>query len=290
VPRRLGQHFLSDPAILDRIVDAISPDAGDLVLEIGPGTGTLTRRLAPRVGYVVAIERDARLVVALREGGRGGDAPLPANVTVIEGDALTLDWHRAVLTAPFPHLSTANGGRQMARGQPPTANGERPFKIIGNIPYYVTSPLIERALQPPLPAVVVFLVQREVADRVVAAPGGRTYGALSVGVQAVVTAERPFVVRAGAFRPPPKVDSAVLRLIPRHDPVVTEEERAPFRAFVVGLFGQRRKQLARALRQAAGLTAEAAASACEAIGVAPAARPETLTVADFARLFRHVTR
>ena len=280
MPRRLGQHFLSDPAILDRIVDAISPDAGDLVLEIGPGTGTLTRRLAPRVGHVVAIERDARLAAALRGAGTGRDAPLPANVTVIEGDALTLDWHQ-VLQSTAPSRSVA---------QPLNHSAAHPPKIIGNIPYYVTSPLIERALQPPLPALVVFLVQREVADRVVAGPGGRTYGALSVGVQAVATAERLFVVRAGAFRPPPKIDSAVLRLTPRNDPVVTEEERRPFRAFVVGLFGQRRKQLVRALRQAAGLTAEAAASACEALDVPPAARPETLGVADLARLFRHVAR
>jgi len=273
VPRRLGQHFLSDPAILDRIVDALDPHPEDLVLEIGPGTGTLTRRLAPRVGHVVAIERDRRLAAALLTP-EPGLTTLPNNVTIIAGDALTLDWHEP--------LTTALGPRPSALGHS--------FKIIGNIPYYVTSPLIERALQPPLPRVVVFLVQREVADRVVAAPGGRVYGALSVGVQAVTRAERLFVVRAGAFRPPPTVDSAVLRLTPRSDPVVLEEERAPFRAFVVGLFGQRRKQLGRALREAAGLTADRAAAACDAIGVPPSARPETLAVPEFARLFRHVAR
>jgi 16S rRNA (adenine1518-N6/adenine1519-N6)-dimethyltransferase len=273
VPRRLGQHFLSDPAILDRIVDAITPDAGDLVLEIGPGTGSLTRRLAPRVGHVVAIERDRRLAAAL-QAPPTGSSPVPDNVTIVEGDALTLDWHETLANAT---------------GQPLTAH-RQPFKIIGNIPYYVTSPLIERALRPPLPAVVVFLVQREVADRVVAEPGGRVYGALSVGVQAVARTERLFVVRAGAFRPPPKVDSAVLRLTPRPDPVVSDEERAPFRAFVVGLFGQRRKQLVRALRGSADLSADRAAAACDAIGVPPTARPETLAVADLARLFREVTR
>lgn len=272
MPRPLGQHFLTDPAILDRIVDAIGPAPHDVVLEIGPGTGTLTRRLAPRVGHVVAIERDRRLAAALRTPDPS-IPPLPANVTVIEGDALALDWHQT-LTA--------------ALGQRPTAKGQ--WKIIGNIPYYVTSPLIERALQPPWPAVVVFLVQREVADRVVAAPGGRTYGAISVGVQAAARAERLFVVKAGAFRPPPKVDSAVLRLTPRTDPVVADVERAPFRAFVVGLFGQRRKQLVRALREASGLSASDAAAACAAAAVLPTARPETLSVTDFARLFRIVTR
>jgi 16S rRNA (adenine1518-N6/adenine1519-N6)-dimethyltransferase len=196
-------------------------------------------------------------------------------VTVVDGDALSLDWRETLATAV---------------GQPPTANGHRPFKVIGNIPYYITSPLIERALRPPVPPVVVFLIQREVADRVVAEAGGGVYGALSVGVQAVARAERLFVVRAGAFRPPPRVDSAVLRLTPRGDPVVAEDERAAFRAFVVGLFGQRRKQLVRALREAADLTAAEAAEACDAIGVPPRVRPETLSVMDFARLFHHVAR
>jgi 16S rRNA (adenine1518-N6/adenine1519-N6)-dimethyltransferase len=279
VPRPLGQHFLADPAILDRIVDAIDPQPGDLVLEIGPGTGTLTRRLAPRVGRVVAIERDARLAAALRRA-EGGTPPLPETVTVVEGDALAVDWPATLGGAPGRHPAAS-------RDRPAAGAG---FKVIGNIPYYVTSPLIERALRPPLPAVVVFLVQREVADRVVAAPGRKAYGALSVGVQAVARAERLFVVRRGAFRPPPAVDSAVLRLTPRPDPVVASEERAAFRAFVVGLFGQRRKQLARALREAAGLSAAEATQACAAVGVPPSARPETLTVADFARLFRQAAR
>ena len=283
MPRRLGQHFLYDPAILDRIVDAIAPQPDDVVLEVGPGEGTLTRRLAPRVGRVVAIERDARLVAALRSGdGHGNHAPLPENVTVIEADALALDWHQAVL-ASHAHSTSAVGHR-------PSAIGSRPFKVIGNIPYYVTSPLIEQALQPPMPAVVVFLVQREVADRVVAAPGSRTYGALSVGVQAFTRAERLFVVRAGSFQPPPTVDSAVLRLTPLAEPAITLAERAPFRVFVVGLFGQRRKQLGRALRGVAGLTAEGAVAVCETSGVSPTARPETLSVVEMVRVFRTTMR
>jgi 16S rRNA (adenine1518-N6/adenine1519-N6)-dimethyltransferase len=280
VPRFLGQHFLSDPGILDRIVGAIDPDPGDVVLEIGPGTGTLTRRLASRVGWVVAIERDRRLAAALADGEPGTRAP--ENVTVVHGDALALDWPETLLRAVPPG--------QSRDGALATERGHRRFKVVGNIPYYVTSPLIERALRPPLPAVVVFLVQREVADRVAASPGGRTYGALSVGVQAVAHAERLFVVRAGAFRPPPTVDSAVLRLRPRADPAVADDERGAFRAFVVAVFGQRRKQLARALRQAAHLTAAEAVEACAAINVAPSTRPETLAVEEFARLFRHVAR
>jgi len=271
MPRRLGQHFLTDPRILDRIVDAAMPAPDDVVLEIGPGEGSLTRRLAPRVGWVVAIERDRRLAAALGSAG-GSGPPLPENVTVIAGDALTLDWNQAV--------------RESVRAP----GGPSAFKVIGNIPYYITSPLIERALEPPIPPVVVFLTQREVADRIAAGPGGRTYGALSVGVQAVARAERLFLVRAGAFRPPPAVDSAVLRLAPRTDPAVTDQERARFRTFVVGLFAQRRKQIARGLRESVGLSSAQALAACASVGVDPAARPETLAVETFAALFRHTAR
>jgi 16S rRNA (adenine1518-N6/adenine1519-N6)-dimethyltransferase len=258
MPRRLGQHFLRDPAILDRVVDALDPRPEDLVLEIGPGEGTLTRRLAPRVRHVVAIEKDRRLFDALRGAGSGEpSAPLPDTVTVRLADALDLDWALAV---PLP-----------APGSP--------WKLIGNIPYHITSPLIEKALEPPVPAVIVFLVQKEVAVRVTAAPGSKAYGALSVGVQAVARAERLFTVKAGAFAPPPKVDSAVLRLTPLSAPLVQDADRAGFRRFVVGLFGQRRKQLGRSLR------AVAAAELARRAGVAPAARVEELSPVQLVRLY-----
>jgi 16S rRNA (adenine1518-N6/adenine1519-N6)-dimethyltransferase len=270
VSRPLGQHFLSDPAILDRIVAALAPQPTDLVLEIGPGEGTLTRRLAPRVGHVVAIEKDRSLVAGLREA----DPPLPENVRIVEGDALEVEW--SGLAGPPVRPSAC----------PPV----RLLKITGNIPYYITSPLIEKALQPPLPAVIVYLVQREVADRVAAAPGGKTYGALTVGVQAVARAERLFVVRAGAFRPPPNVDSAVLRLTPLAAPLVRVEERAAFRAFVVGLFGQRRKQITGGLRVVTGRDRDEAIAFCTEAAIDPTARAETLAVPDFVRLFRAAVR
>jgi 16S rRNA (adenine1518-N6/adenine1519-N6)-dimethyltransferase len=264
VPPRLGQHFLRDPAILDRIVDALDPHPDDVVLEIGPGEGTLTRRLAPRVRRVVAIEKDRPLVEKLRGAGSGEwYAPLPGNVTVLEADALDLHWHRSAQRTAHSAL-----------------------KIIGNIPYQITSPLIEKALEPPLPAVIVFLVQKEVAERVTAAPGSRTYGALSVGVQAVAKAERLFTVKAGAFSPPPEVDSAVLRLTPLSEPLLNEAERPGFRVFVVGLFGQRRKQLGRSLRDVARLDREAAARAIEASGLDPGARVETVPPAALVGLYR----
>jgi 16S rRNA (adenine1518-N6/adenine1519-N6)-dimethyltransferase len=250
MPRRLGQHFLRDPAILDRIVAALDPQPDDVVLEIGPGEGTLTRRLASRVQRVVAIEKDRRLAAWLPPS-------LPGNVTVIEGDALEIDWHQ-----PFPS------------------------KIIGNIPYNITSPLIEKALTPPLPGVIVFLVQKEVAERVTATPGSKAYGALSVGVQVAARAEQLFIVKAGAFAPPPKVDSALLRLTPLAEPLVPPTEHAAFRSFVVGLFGQRRKQLARSLRDVVGLDREVAERLLESAGLGTADRVETVVPEGLVRLHR----
>ena len=158
--------------------------------------------------------------------------------------------------------------------------------MAGNIPYAITTPLIDKALTEPLPASITFLVQREVAERLGAAAGSKAYGALSVGVQAVAVVERLFAVRAGSFRPPPKVDSAVVRLTPRSDPLTTAEEREPFRRFVTGLFGQRRRQLVRALRTVTDLPAAGVADLLAALGVNPAARPEVLTPQEFVDLFR----
>ena len=187
--RPLSQHFLADPNILGRIVDALEPAPADVVIEIGAGKGSLTEQLIPRVGHVIAIEKDRRLAAQLREKRETG------NVVVVEGDALRLDWHQLVREA-FPASPVPFPG----------------FNVVGNIPYAITSPLIEKALTPPLPERIVFLVQAEVADRAAAPPGSRAYGALSVGLQASCRVEKLFTVKPGAFDPPPKVDSALLRL------------------------------------------------------------------------------
>ena len=239
--KRLGQHFLSDPAILGRIADALELDAGDVVLEIGPGKGSLTEILLARGARVVAIEKDARLAGVLR-----GDAQ------IVQGDALVVDWHALV------------AGR---------------FKVVGNIPYNITSPLIEKALTPPLPERIVFLVQLEVARRIAAPPGSKTYGGLSIGVQAQCRVEELFTVLPGSFRPPPKVKSALLRLTPLAEPLVGPDEVAPLRAFVTACFSRRRKQLHNAVPGAT-------AAALTGLGFDPKARPETLAPADFVRLLR----
>jgi 16S rRNA (adenine1518-N6/adenine1519-N6)-dimethyltransferase len=216
---------------------------------------------------VIAIEKVRRLAATLGERGAGSGEPLQ----VVHGDALRLDWHDLV------HASK------------PTAPGFRlpaPFKIVGNIPYAITSPLLDKALTPPLPASIVFLVQAEVADRLAAPPGSKTYGALSVGVQAVCRVERLFTVRAGAFTPPPKVQSALVRLTPLAQPLVGPAELLAFRAFVTACFTRRRKQLRNVLVAATGRGAAQVSAGLATLGVDPATRPETLAPEVFVQLFR----
>ena len=255
--KRLGQHFLADANILGRIADALNCSPGETIIEVGPGEGTLTRELLARGVQVIAIEKDRALAEHLRE--RYAVRGEREDITVIAGDALDLDWHS--LPAPRSPLPA--------------------LKIIGNIPYNITSPLIEKALTPPLPERIVFLVQLEVARRIAAAPGSKTYGALSIGVQAQCRVEQLFTVLPGSFRPPPKVQSALLRLTPLAEPLVGPEEVAPLRAFVTACFSRRRKQLHNALPEGGPSAAE-----LTALGFDPKARPETLAPADFVRLLR----
>lgn len=249
--RSLSQNFLSDPRILARIADAVGAGTSDAVLEIGPGKGALTGPLLERAGRVIAIEKDRDLAARL--------ATRDPRLQLIEGDALEIDWHALV------------GGQ---------------FIVAGNIPYNITSPLIDKALMPPRPVRVVFLVQKEVAERVAAGPGSKEYGALSVGVQAVAKPERLFTVPKGAFFPVPKVDSAVLRLTPLASPLISDAEVEPFRRFVVGMFGYRRKQLVRALREQLDLDAEQGSAIVQKAGFEPTVRGEELSPAEFVALFR----
>lgn len=256
--RRFGQHFLSNPQILSRIVDALDPAPGDHVLEIGPGQGALTAELVRRGARVTAIELDRDLVPGLRER-------FP-QVEIVEGDALALDW-------PVVMRMEVSGAS---------------YLVTGNIPYNITSPLLDRALLPPRPARIVFLVQKEVADRITAGAGDDDYGALTIGVQSVARAEGLFRVPAGAFYPAPRVDSAVVRLTPLDEPLVRDGEVPAFRRLVTGMFGFRRKQLVRGLRELTGWSADRVADVVARLGLEPAARPEVLEPAEFVAILREL--
>ena len=253
--KRLGQHFLSDKNLLGRIADLVQATTADMVIEIGPGRGSLTEQLLSRAGRVLAIELDRDLVPLLR--GRWHD---DKRLTIIEGDVLEQD------------LSALAGGG--------------PFLLVGNVPYNITTPIIFHALRRPRALRSVFLVQREVAERVVAKAGDEAYGALSVNVQALARAELLFGVPAKAFNPPPKVESAVIRITPLETPVITEAEEEPFRAMVQGAFGLRRKQMRRVVRTLWSLDAAAADVVLAAAGIDPEVRPETLPAERFAALLR----
>ncbi len=264
--RRLGQHFLRDEDILARIADAAELTRADTVLEIGPGTGNLTMQLLDRAGKVVAVEIDERMRPLL-----GVVETTRPEFRVVWGDFMKLSWADLGL--------------------------EGQVKVVANIPYYITTPILLKLLQareieerplsevPPLAERFVIMVQDEVAERIIASPGTKAYGSLSVIMQYAARVERVFKVPRHAFVPRPQVDSAVLRLFPRTaPPVPVDDPRIFFRA-VRGSFGQRRKTLSNAL-MAAAFSRERILAGCAKAGIDPGRRGETLTLADFAALAR----
>ena len=253
VRKSLGQHFLTERGILARIVDALAPAADETVVEIGPGRGAMTDLLKDRARTVIAIEYDRALAAMLRDRYGG------TNVRIVEANVLETE------------LAAEAGG---------------PYALIGNVPYYITTPILFHALRPPRATRAVYLVQREVADRMRAAPGSKAYGALSVNLQALAEVETLFRVPAGAFQPPPKVESAVVRVVPRAEALVSPREEKGFREFVQAIFGMRRKQMRRVLRGIGQLDASAAEGLLQRVDIDPDSRPETLTPALFAALYR----
>lgn len=255
--KSLGQNYLVDPNYQRKIIDIIDPQAGDDIIEIGPGTGALTQHIVGRVRSLTAIELDDQLAAALqvRYGGR-------ADVTVVHEDVMRVNLG-----------DVAN------------------HKIVGNIPYNITSPLIFKLLERQArPSQLVLMVQKEVADRIVASAGHGEYGALTVGVQSVASAARLFVVPSGAFRPVPKVDSAVVRLVPHRPPRLSASEEADLRSLTRAAFSWRRKQFQNILRHAAGfgLTPTQVKEIEETTNLHMSNRPEQLSPADFITLSRQL--
>jgi 16S rRNA (adenine1518-N6/adenine1519-N6)-dimethyltransferase len=255
--RALGQHFLRDRSVVDRIVDLVAPTARDLVVEIGPGRGALTEMLATRAGRLLTLEIDAELAASLQARFAGS-----SHVEVRQADARHFDYR--TLRAHDP------AGRVL---------------VVGNLPYSVGKPILA-ALVEAAPAIdeMALMLQKEVAERVAAEPGGKTYGALTVLTQVSVAVRLAFSVPPGAFSPPPQVDSAVLHLATHRTPPVPVADPDRFAAVVRAAFSQRRKSLANALAAGLGLGAERARRLVEAAAIDPGRRAETLSLAEFARL------
>lgn len=252
--KSLGQNFLVDPNYQRKIIDALQLADEDELVEIGPGTGAITQHMVGKVRRFTAIELDDQLAAALRD--RYADVPSFHLV------------HQDVMEVPFAEL----------------VDNLETVKVVGNIPYHITSPLIFKLLhRSARPASVVFMVQKEVADRIVAPPGDKEFGALSVGVQAVAHAERLFVVPKGAFRPVPKVDSAVVRIVPHRPFLLNQQEETDLRALTRAAFAMRRKQMQKILRSAAGyeLSTEEVRAVERAMATSLTVRPEALTPAQF---------
>jgi len=251
--RALGQHFLRDAGMARAVVDLVAPTANDLVVEIGPGQGALTGELERRAGRVLALEVDAELAARLRPRFPGAE--------VVETDARTWD---------YGALERPPGGRVL---------------VVGNLPYSVGKPIL-MALVAARTAIdaMALMLQREVADRVAAAPGSRIYGSMSVLTQIYCDVRVALRVPPEAFRPPPKVDSAVIRLAVLPAPRVALADERRFHVVVRAAFAQRRKTLANTLAAGLGLPAEAIRAAAEAAGIDPSRRAETLTILEFAAL------
>ncbi len=247
--KHLGQHFLHERGIIDKIVHAIDPRPGDRLVEIGPGQGAITFPLLDRHGELTVIEFDRDLIFPLTEGARAH-----GTLEVI---------HRDVLTVDFSALAH-NGG---------------PIRLVGNLPYNLSSPILFHALEHAASIVDMhFMLQKEVVDRMAAGPGSKIYGRLSVMLQAYCQVIALFDVAPGAFRPPPKVDSAVVRMIPHPRERVAVADRALFARVVRDAFGQRRKTLRNALSQVCD------SAAIQAAGLRPDARAEQIEVAGFIAL------
>jgi 16S rRNA (adenine1518-N6/adenine1519-N6)-dimethyltransferase len=253
--KSLGQNFLLDLNLTARIARAAGPLDGVTVIEVGPGPGGLTRALlAEGAKHVIAIERDARAIAALNEIA----ARYPGRLTVVEGDALDFD--------PRPHL---DGG---------------PVRIVANLPYNIATPLLIGWLTaepwPPWYDRMVLMFQREVAERIVAAPGSKTYGRLSVLAGWRTQAKILFDIAPSAFVPPPKVTSSVVQLTPRADPAPCNADA--LQRITEAAFGQRRKMLRQSLKSL-GIDPGAL---LDKAGIEPTARAENITIDGFARLAR----
>jgi 16S rRNA (adenine1518-N6/adenine1519-N6)-dimethyltransferase len=250
----LGQHFLANEGVLRKIVGAIDPQPADFIVEVGAGRGDLTARLAGRAGRVVALEKDERLIPGLKE-------TMPANVEVVHADVLKVDL-REILTKA----------------------GATALRLVGNIPYSISSPLLFRVLdERAILADCAFLLQKEVAERVTAGPGTKSYAPLGILLQNEFDPRIAFLVAPGSFSPPPRVQSAFLTLRRRPKPLHPGAADEPYRAFLRAAFAERRKMLWKNLSRRA--TPAAITAAFESLGIARNVRAEELSADALFALF-----
>ncbi|MFY9376800.1 MAG: 16S rRNA (adenine(1518)-N(6)/adenine(1519)-N(6))-dimethyltransferase RsmA [Peptococcia bacterium] len=256
--KKWGQNFISDRNILDRIVQAAEIQPGDGVIEIGPGAGTLTRALAEAGAQVVALEIDQTLLPILEEFLSGLD------VKVIEADVLKSDLAKIAAEQSL----------------------KRPYKIVANLPYYITTPIIMKILESDLDFErLVIMVQWEVAKRLTAQAGSKDYGAITLAIQYYTEGKILFKVPRQVFNPAPEVDSAVISLCKREQPPVDVADLQLMFKLIKAAFGQRRKTVLNALSSGGlGLEREQIAQRLELAGIDPKRRGETLTIDEFARL------
>lgn len=252
--KNLGQHFLTDQDIISKIVLAVKPAAGDFLVEIGPGQGAITFPLLKKHGALTVIEFDRDLITPLMESAEGmGD------LTIIHKDVLKVDFTKLAADRPA-------------------------IRLVGNLPYNISTPILFHVLEhAPVVRDMHFMLQKEVIDRMAAEPGSKVYGRLTVMLQARCEVTPLFMVPPHAFRPPPKVDSAVVRLVPLAADKIHIKDAVLFENLVRDAFGQRRKTIRNAMQ------ALATSDDIEAVGLRPDARAEQLPVTDFIKLANFLT-
>lgn len=264
--RSLGQNFITDRSVIEKIIESSDIDENDLVIEIGPGIGVLTAEAAEAAARVVAVEIDKKLIPILSETLAEYD-----NIRVINKDILKTDLNEIIEEERAAGSFTGN------------------VRIIGNLPYYITTPIIMSILEGGVDArSITIMMQKEVADRIKASPGGKTYGALSVAVQYYCTVTQVASVPKEVFVPRPKVDSAVLKLSVREEKPVQLTDEKIFFACIKSGFGQRRKTLLNSLTGACGLSKDQIREVLEEAEVDPVRRAETLSIEEFALIANKV--
>ena len=254
--KKLGQHFLVDADVLDKVISAARIGREDVVLEVGPGLGDMTVALARQVKKVIAIEIDERFIAILKQKSENYH-----NIELIRSDVLKLDFKRLL-------------GREAT-----------PIKVVSNLPYQITTPLLFRFIESKEAfSSLTLMLQKEVADRLTASPGRKEYGPLSIFIQIFSDVSIRFTIKPSAFFPPPKVESALVHMTWKEQPMIDAEEQEWFKKVVKACFGYRRKTVINSIKHSELCSPPAVESRMEKIGIDPRRRPETLSIQELARL------